>query len=159
VSNVIATKTVNALIPEAEMGFAAKFVLDKTGDAATGAVLEVAKKMMGGLWVGGTVAVQRQELVFRPNWFNRLIHKADYTITIPLPEISQVDVRFGVLTKIVDINTGDGRLTFRCYGAEDFANLILSQLPVVRHSEPDRHVRRLRRNSKNLVKKIDRKVR
>ncbi len=43
--NVVARKTVNALIPEAEMDFAAKFILDMTG---AGEVLEVGKRRITG---------------------------------------------------------------------------------------------------------------
>ena len=126
--NIVATKTVNALIPEAEMGFAAKFILDKAGVSATGPVLEVAKKLMGGLWVGGTVAIEERALVFRPNLLNRLVHKSEYTVTIPFKEIFQVNVRLGFVTKITDVVTADGRFSFRCYGAEAFADLLRKQL-------------------------------
>lgn len=46
---VVARKLVNALIPNAGMGFASKFVLDKAGLGATKAVVEIFKKVMGGL--------------------------------------------------------------------------------------------------------------
>ena len=128
--NVIAKKSVNALIAEGEIGSAAKFLLDKTGGEVTGVVLEAAKKMMGGLWVGGTAMIQEKSLVFRPNWLNRLIHKAEYTVTIPFEEMTGIDVRFGMGTNIIDIVTGDGKLSIRCFGAQAFAELIQKQKAV-----------------------------
>ena len=124
---VIAKKTVNALIPEAEMGFAAKFILKTTGAKATDVVLKAAKKLMGGLWVGGTAIIQKKKLAFRPNWLNRAVHKADYAVEIPFEEISEINVRFGIATKIIDIITCEGKFSIRCYGAENIANKIREQ--------------------------------
>lgn len=127
--NIAARKAVNALIQEAEIGSAAKFILDKTGTSgASGAVLDVAKKMMGGLWVGGTVTIGQKSLVFRPNWLNRLLHKAEYTVKIPYEKISQVNVRFGFVTRIVDVITGNCKFSFRCYGADAFADVLRKEI-------------------------------
>jgi hypothetical protein len=126
--DAIATKVVNALIPEAEMGFAARFIVGMTDALATESVLDAAKKKKGGLWVGGTVIIQQRTLVFRPNWLNRLVHKAEYTVRIPLEEISKVNVRSAPVTKIIDVITREGEFSFRCYGAEAFADLIRRQL-------------------------------
>lgn len=55
---------------------------------------------------------------------NQIVHDGDYIVAIPLTEISSVDVRFGFVTKIIDIRTAQGTLFVRCYGARDFAEKI-----------------------------------
>ncbi len=126
----IEKKTVNALVPDAEMGFIAKYVMEMTDTKITETVLEQFKKAMGGLWVGGDAILYETKLNFRPNTLNRMVHSGDYSLEIPLPEITGVDVRFGILTRIIDILTDHGKFSMRCYGAEKFADIIRNQVAV-----------------------------
>src|SRR5258706_1100631 len=107
----IARKIANALIPEAEMSEGLKTVLNVTGARSTDSVLKRLKKKWGGLWVGGTVILHERDLTFRPNALNRFAHEADYTTVIPLGEISEVNVRFGFVTKIIDLGTRAGKFS------------------------------------------------
>ena len=120
----IAEKSVNALIADAEIGFFAKYLMSATSGDSTERVLEVFKKEMGGLWVGGTAALYEKKLRFRPNAMNQAVHAGDYSLEIPLHEISEIKVRSGLLTNIIDIVTAKGVLSIRCFGAEDFAKMI-----------------------------------
>lgn len=117
----IAEKTVNALITDAEMGFAAKFLVNNTGLGVTETVLKGFKKAMGGLWVGGKATLYETRIAFRPNALNLAVHAGDYSVEILLSDVSDVQVRFGFVTKIIDIVTDHGKLSIRCYGAEAFA--------------------------------------
>src|SRR5687767_9040387 len=109
-SNVTDRKLCNALIKEAEVDFALLYTgLSVTGLAGAGkgieGVLILFRKFYGGLWVGGVAELGEKEFVFKPNLMNRIIHKGDYTIKIPIKEILGVDVKFGFFTKIIDIST------------------------------------------------------
>lgn len=127
--DIVATKPVNALIPGAEISFLAKFLLT-SAHASLG--LEAAKKFTGGLWVGGALSVFQHELVFRPNWLNRLFHRNIHGVAIPLMEISDVNVRSVFVTSIIDVVTQEGTLSVRCYGAAEFAEVIRRQAAVER---------------------------
>jgi len=64
---------------------------------------------------------------FRPNALNLAVHKGNYTVSLPLHQVTGVEVRSGFVTKIIDIKTGAGALSMRCYGAEKFAEQIRRQ--------------------------------
>jgi hypothetical protein len=128
----IAQKPVNALIADAEMGFGARFLLSATSHGATEIFLKGLKLVMGGLWVGGTATLYETKLRFRPNALNEFIHAGVYSVKIPLQEISDIQVRFGFITKIINIVTPHGRVSIRCFGAEDFANMIRTQRDSIR---------------------------
>lgn len=126
---VIASKIANALIPEAEMSSTLKTFLDAMGSrSAHSLVLNNMKKRTGGLWVGGTAILHEHDLTFRPNAMNKIAHEDDYTTVIPLADICEVNVRFGFVTKIIDLVTREGKFSIRCWGAEKFAALIRDQL-------------------------------
>ena len=126
-STEIARKTVNALITDAEMSFGARFLVSATGLDVTETVLKGFKKAMGGLWVGGTATLYETKIAFRPNAMNKAVHAGDYSVEIPLDDVTEVQVRFGFVTKIIDIATADGKLSIRCFGAPDFAAKIREQ--------------------------------
>jgi hypothetical protein len=120
--NVIAKKLVNALMKDAEVGDRAQRVLGAGGRFGTNA----AKKLMGGLWVGGTAYLTQDAVEFHPNGINRALHKDpdSMSVVLPLRSITAVETRFGIGTKIIDIKTAIGTLSVRCYGAEGFARKI-----------------------------------
>ena len=120
--NVIARKMAIALMMDAELGDRTSTVLGPGGRLGTAAV----KKLMGGLWVGGTVYLTDSAVEFHPNGLNRAVHKDPdaLSVVLPLRSITAIDTRFGVMTKIIDIKTAIGTLSVRCYGAESFAKKI-----------------------------------
>jgi hypothetical protein len=124
----IEKKTVNALVPDAEIGFIAEFVMEMTDTKITKDVLKQFQKAMGGLWVGGSATLYGTKLQFRPNTINRMVHADDYSLEIPLSEITEVGVRFGMVTRIIDIVTAHGKFSMRCYGAKNFAETIRNQV-------------------------------
>lgn len=117
----IARKRVNALIGDAKARFGVTYFVDPAGLIVTESVVEGFKKAMGGLWVGGTATLYETSIAFRPNALNRSVHDGDYSVEIPLSDVSDVQVRFGSITKIIDLVTDHGKLSLRCFGAEAFA--------------------------------------
>jgi len=89
---------------------------------------DMLRSMFGGLWVGGSAQLYETKLVFRPNSVNRAAHADDATTEIELYAVTDVRVRGGFLTKIIDIATGEDGLTIRCFGAEAFADRIREQV-------------------------------
>ena len=127
-SKIITKKKVNALIKDAKMGFIGEFITEITDAGSVGVVLDGAKIVNGGLWVGGTAMLFEDKFVFRSNLLNKLLHKGNYSIVIPLNQIIQVNVRFGFITKKINIQTDLGVVSIRCDGADTFAKRIQSQI-------------------------------
>ena len=120
--NVIARKLANALMKDAEIGDTTALALGPGGRLGTAAV----KKLMGGLWVGGTVYLTEDAVEFHPNGLNRAVHKDpdSLSVVLPLRGVTSVEMRQGILTPIIDINTAIGTLSVRCFGAKGFAEKI-----------------------------------
>lgn len=124
---LVAVKTANALIPNADLASAARSWVTVIGGGAVEDVVEGFRSLMGGLWVGGKATLYTDRLSFQPNALNRALHDGDYSLEISLSDIEDVCVRWGVLTKIIDVETDAGRLSLRCFGAPAFAKQILLQ--------------------------------
>lgn len=130
-------KLANFLIPEAEIDLAvysqaAKLMgADSTMVAAqaviTDSVINGFKKVYGGLWVGGTVELSDQYLSFKPNAINNLVHKDDYSLSIPLNDITDLSHEFGFLSGIIRIRTKHGVMKMRCFGAKKVLEVINSK--------------------------------
>jgi len=120
--NVIAKKMANALMKDAELGDRTAVALGPGGRLGTAAV----KKLMGGLWVGGTVYLTEDALEFHPNGLNRVVHKDPESLSVVLPMrgITSVEMRQGMITQIIDIKTAIGTLSVRCFGAKALAQKI-----------------------------------
>ena len=121
-TNIIARKLANALMKDAEIGDRTQTLLGPGGRLGTSAI----KKLMGGLWVGGTVYLTEDAVEFHPNGLNRAVHKdpESLSVVLPLRGITSVETRFGIATQIIDIKTAIGTLSVRCYGARSFAKKI-----------------------------------
>jgi hypothetical protein len=126
----IASKTVNALIPDAQpksMGIISWFLKPKIARYQAN---------YGGLWVGGNLYLTSTALEFKPNALNRALHKGVMGSTVALHEVQEVIDRFGVVTRIVDVTSNNGTtLTFRCYGARQFADKIRGEVARVRQEK------------------------
>lgn len=120
--NVIAKKLANALMKDAEIAEGAQKMLGAGGRLGTTAI----KKLMGGLWVGGTAYLTEDAVEFHPNILNRALHSDPdaMSVVLPLRGITSVETRFGIGTQIIDIKTAIGTLSVRCYGASGFAKKI-----------------------------------
>lgn len=126
---VIEKKRCNFLIPDAK----ADLALYSAGAKAAGlepqekmltAVLEGFRSIYGGLWVGGTAFLSAQHLAFTPNAMNQLMHKADYSLSIPLADITDLAYESGFVTGIIRITTKRGVMKLRCFGAKAFLSRI-----------------------------------
>lgn len=127
-SNIIAKKTANALIKDAEVSFNASYIITPGVEIPIDSLFPAMKKAMGGLWVGGTATLYEDALAFKPNKLNMELHKGDVSVQIPLADVTGVRVKGGILTKIIDIETATGKLSIRCFGAKDFAAKIEDQV-------------------------------
>lgn len=118
-----ARKLCNALIPEAEHNFL-RGTTEYFG-------VEVAREFYGGLWVGGTVFLTSRHLKFQPNALNRKLHKGDYSMSIPLNEVTDLAYEFGFFSGIIRVTTRHGAMKFRCFGAKRFLSTIARGCPNV----------------------------
>ena len=120
--DVIDRRMASVLFAEAEPGLAAKWMLGLDGRAG----IAIARKLVGGSWVGGNAWLTHETLRFRPNLVNRMAHRNAETlgIAIPLGDIRSVAERFGLATRIIDIETAAATLSLRCYRAQAFASAI-----------------------------------
>ena len=119
---VVEKRLANALFKQAKISDLAAKALGSGGAAGLGAV----EKLMGCLWVGGTAYLTPTTVEFHPNAINKLAHKdpEDLSVAIPLASVAGVTRRFGLGTKIIDIETEAGVLSVRCYKSLTFAQAI-----------------------------------
>ena len=108
---------------DAKARFGVTYFVDPAGLIVTESVVEGFKKANG--WTLGRGG-ERQRFTKQasrsvPNAPNRSVHDGDYSVEIPLSDVSDVQVRFGSITKIIDLVTDHGKLSLRCFGAEAFA--------------------------------------
>ncbi|MEM9939524.1 MAG: hypothetical protein AAF768_11790 [Pseudomonadota bacterium] len=120
--HVIDKRMVNALFKGAETSGAANRLLGGAGKAG----VSIVEKMMGGLWVGGNAYLKPQTIEFHPNALNKIFHKggAGMGVVLELSEVIAVTHRFGVATKIIDIEAPDVTLSIRGYNMKSFADAI-----------------------------------
>ncbi len=68
-----------------------------------------------GNWIGGTVLLRDNLLVFTTNAMNAAFQKDDSDVVVPYAEITTVELgRMMILFKTVDLETSFGKLRFRC---------------------------------------------
>lgn len=73
-----------------------------------------------------------------PNALNKAFHQGNYTMVIPLEEITDVAWEFGVLSGILRVATVRGIVKLRCIGAKRFRTLIQAQIPASCHEAASR---------------------
>jgi hypothetical protein len=121
--NIVEKRLANALFSDAQASSGADKLLKSGGRLGLG----MAKKMMGGLWVGGTAYLTRDAVEFQVNGLNAMAHANPETLNriIPLGAISRAQVRPAMVTQIIDIHDRDGGVfSIRCYNAKSFAEAI-----------------------------------
>jgi hypothetical protein len=84
------------------------------------------RRELAGLWVGGTLTVSEDAIVFGANALNRWLQAGPLPLTIAIGDVSAVNLRRGVLTRIIEVTYGDPalRTSFRCFGAAEVADFI-----------------------------------
>ena len=124
-AGTIAWKFANALSPDAAPSERV-LALDRLwGVAAIRRTLERFKATQGGLWVGGAVYLTADTLSFEANVLNIKAHRNDVSWRLPLQSIDRIQVKFGYVTRIVEVRLRDGAtFAFRCFGAKAFARKI-----------------------------------
>jgi len=127
--DAIEKKTCNALIENAKPSFNLYLISLVTGGVggvvAMSALFGGFKKMLGGLWVGGTTYLTKEKIVFVPNKLNRLLQSNIDYLEIPLSDITSVSKEFGFIAGIIHIGTENGTLKLRCYGSSEFMAKII----------------------------------
>ena len=121
----IVSKLANALVPDAEIDEA--LLEQVAGAAQTKAIagtLDKQKSKMKGLWVGGRCVLTEESLNFEQNSLNDAVHTGDYSFSIPLESITDVEYQFAFLTGIVQLETKSGNYQVRMYGAKKFVALL-----------------------------------
>jgi len=123
---IIAVKLCNACFPKVELSDTATAITETVGVARSTrrAIDFVAKR---GYWVGGSVTLTDQRIVFVPNALNSALQDGNLKLEIRLTDVTDVRVRFGILTKIIEIVSPQLTLTVRCFGATSFAGKIDAQ--------------------------------
>lgn len=117
---VLFSKAANALIGDADAASSLRSI--HGGEVGEG--IDGFRQRAGGLWVGGRVTLTDRELAFAPNLVNRSIQTGSLDVRIRLTDIDTVSVTGGVLTKIVEIQSGSQAFKFRCIGAPAVAEQI-----------------------------------
>src|SRR5262245_31479121 len=113
-------RVVNALIPDATPS-ALVF-----GPAL--AECERWRKKYGGLWVGGSIDISNDGLLFRPNRLNEAVHVGLEPVSISFADVLAVRREFGWFTGIVVVEHKSGEFRFRCFGARKIAACIAEYL-------------------------------
>ncbi len=86
--------------------------------------IESARKAFGGLWVGGSLYISKQSLIFKPNAVNAALHEGDVSLNIPFDLITNFRCRFGLLTRIIEVDLRTVKQSFRCYGAAELSEIL-----------------------------------
>lgn len=122
-------KACNALIVDAQPDFAlysaaAKILGLDPAKEVLEPIIKAFGAFYGGLWVGGVAKLTASQLSFTPNLVNKLLHKDDCAWSIPLEDIADLSLEFGVLTGIICVKTERGTAKLRCFGARGFLSRI-----------------------------------
>lgn len=120
--SVLADKLSNARIDAARPSALFDLIASAFGspnDARAG--VDIAKSLVGGIWVGGRATVTTHRVIFEPNAVNRALHANVGGVAVLLSSLTDVRVRWGFITSIVDFGTSEGVLSIRCFGAKAFA--------------------------------------
>ncbi|HJS44791.1 MAG TPA: hypothetical protein VJ753_00170 [Rhizomicrobium sp.] len=118
------SKVANALIDKVEPRPDLLWAMNYQTLGFAGWMLRKFHRRYGGLWVGGRITLYRDRLGFAPNWLNRQVQVGDLAMEYPLTALVSVTRQFGLFTGIVDVDFGEKRLIFRCYGADKAADEI-----------------------------------
>jgi len=116
-------KLVNAFIPNA--------VPSELLELLPGAVLWAVNRFStkhGGLWVGGSVEISHDGVLFKPNALNEAFHEGLESVHIPMTQVLSVAREFGWITGIVVVAHQLGEFRFRCFGAKKIAQRVSALL-------------------------------
>jgi len=89
-------------------------------------VLSAFRAVWGGLWVGGRVTLTSETVSFAANTMNGIAQSGTLDVSVPLKQVTDVEVLPGLFTNIVAISTPDRVLKVRCYWARKFADAVIA---------------------------------
>jgi hypothetical protein len=112
---VLMSKLANALIEDAQSHISSLVP-----------VLSAFRAVWGGLWVGGRVTLTSETVSFAANAMNRIAQSGTLDVSVPLKQVTDVEVLPGLFTNIVAISTPDRVLKVRCYWAPKFADAVIA---------------------------------
>ncbi|HEY9263646.1 MAG TPA: hypothetical protein VIP82_12700 [Microbacterium sp.] len=112
---VLISKIANALIEDAQSHI-----------SSLAPVLSAFRAVWGGLWVGGRVTLTSETVSFAANTMNRIAQSGTLDVSVPLKQVTDVEVLPGLFTNIVAISTPDRVLKVRCYWARKFADAVIA---------------------------------
>lgn len=117
-ANIIAEKSVSALLDNAQMARISKMILGLDGQISA----KLSKKMIGGQWISGTAYLTPERFEFHPGLLNRPFFKNvdELRLAIPWAEITEIEKRFGMVGAIIDVKTVSETHSIRCNGADAF---------------------------------------
>jgi hypothetical protein len=117
----ILKKVCNAQLPEAMVDFSAIPFNARLG------VWLVSKwfSQRGGLWVGGSVILYDDRMVFEANSLNNYFHYNLSCIEMPFKEVISVEFEPAFITNIITIRSSTQLLKIRCYGAKQLRETLL----------------------------------
>ncbi len=115
-SNVIVEKTCNAFYPDAEPDFG----------LGTKLANEIAKRIQGGVWIGGNFRAEPEWLCFDPGILSSFANNRTDPVRIHASELRNITRDSGWVMDTVIINHARGEFKFRCYGAEKVVNTLVS---------------------------------
>jgi len=118
---VLVSKIANALVEDAESHISSLVP-----------VLSAFRAVWGGLWVGGRVTLTSASVSFAANTMNRIAQSGTLDVSIPLKQVTDVEVLPGLFTNIVAISTSDRVLKVRCYWARRFADAVIAARDALR---------------------------
>lgn len=88
------------------------------------AAIGAARKVAGGLWIGGTAILRERSLQFQPNALNAGMHEGRTSFVLVLDRLRSIAVRRALATSIITLDTDDPDLPsieLRCWDARGFA--------------------------------------
>lgn len=91
------------------------------------AAIGAARKVAGGLWIGGTAILRERSLQFKPNGLNAGMHEGRTSFVLRLDRLRSVAVRRALVTSIITLEIDDAELPtveLRCWDARGFASRI-----------------------------------
>lgn len=117
-TEIIAEKSVSALLDNAKMARISKMILGLDGQISA----KLSKKMIGGQWISGTAYLTPEAFEFHPGFLNRPFFKNMDELALKLPWVDMVtfEKRFGMVAAIIDLKTATETHSIRCNGADAF---------------------------------------
>ncbi|MEO1552507.1 MAG: hypothetical protein AAFR82_01140 [Pseudomonadota bacterium] len=117
-SDIIAEKSVSALLDNAKMARISKMILGLDGQISA----KLSKKMIGGQWISGKAYLTNAGFEFHPGLLNRPFFKNmdELCLRLNWSEVTGLSKRFGMVSPIIDLNTATETHSIRCNGADEF---------------------------------------